>query len=71
MKPRLIPGLQRFVIEQLRDTVAGVRQRPPAHASPRPDVRSRLAVLMAEHGVTARLTVLTARLRVLTQRVEL
>ncbi len=78
MKPRgrretaasLGRGVQRFLIEQIRDTRLSIRGRPPASSIARPRLRERFELWWAMQGLPARAEVVAAHWRYLTGKVR-
>lgn len=61
-------GVQRFLVEQIRDTRLGLRGRPPASTIARPRMGERFELWWAAQGLPARAEVLAAHWRRLTRK---
>ncbi|MCA3016615.1 MAG: hypothetical protein INH41_29885 [Myxococcaceae bacterium] len=63
-------ALQRFLVEQVRDTRLSIARRSPSSAVAKAHLREHLQLWWVDSGVPARLEVVEARLRWLTERVR-
>jgi hypothetical protein len=70
MKPSLSTALQRFLVEQARDTRLSIDRRPPPPAVARTHLREHLRLWWVDSGVPARVEVAEARVRRLLAKVR-